>query len=406
MVIDRISSVLKTDARYLLRGSFWLNLATVLNTAISFLLLYAFGNYVTPEVYGEYRYFFSLYGILLLASLGGFNSVVVRAVAQGKEGELLRCFKVQTLGSLLGTAGSLGIAAYYYLQGNPTLAYGFVILGLALPLMESLDLYAAFLNGKKLFKNTAIASIISQAFATAALLVAIYFHERVLTLLATYFVSWIVIKGCFFTYTYFSNKPNHELAENTYSLGFNLSAISILNHISQQLDKVVLFQTIGARELSLYSFAIAPVEQIKGLFKNTTALVFPRFANRTEAEVRAGMLHKMILIGSAALVAAVAYALAAPFLIGWFLPKYLEVIPLSQIFAFSLVGVMVIPLNVAMNAIPKIRALYLTNTITPLINIVLIVTLIPMYGLWGAIAAKGIGRVINTIITYIIFVRS
>lgn len=406
MSLSRLSTFFKTDLEYLVRGSFWLNLATVLSTVCGLILTYSFGNYVTPEVYGEYRYFLSLYGILILAAFGGFNSVVVRATAQGKEGELLRCFKIQTLGALLGTLGSIVIAAYYYLHSNNTLAYGLLVLGFSLPLMESLDLYAGFLNGKKLFRESAIAGIVSQLFATIALLIAMYLHERVLPLLITYFVSWIAIKGFFFVMVAKKHKPNNLLAEDTYKNGFHLSALNVLNHVANQLDRIALFQFIGAREVALYSFAIAPAEQIKGLFKNANALIFPKFTLRTEAELRESIPHKMVLIGGAALVAATAYTLAAPFIIGWFLPKYIEIIPASQIFAFSLVGVMVIPLNVAMNSIPKIRALYLTNIISPIINIVLIVTLIPLYGFWGAIAAKSIGRITTTLVTYIVFVRS
>lgn len=410
---ERVFSLLKkterytrTDMVYLATGSFWLNLATGINTILSFIALYAFGNFVTPEIYGEYRYFFSLYGILTVASLSGFNSAITRAAALGEDGELIRVFKIQTLGSLLGTLGSLGIAFYYHTQGNPTLSMGFTVMGLALPLMESLDLYVGLLNGKKLFKETAIASIISQAFATGAILSAIAFHTSVIPLLATYFISWIAVKTFFFIRTRALFTINSTLGEKTIHSGFNISAVNVLGQIANQLDRIALFHYMGAKEVALYSFAIAPSEQIKGLFKNTNALIFPKFSVRSEEEIRAGMMHKMAIMGVAALLGGVLYVLAAPFIIGWFLPQYTEVIGLSQIYTLSLLGVMTFPPIVAMNSIPKIKALYLANIISPIMNIALILVLIPTYGVPGAIAAKIIGRIANVFTTYAVFVRS
>lgn len=392
----------KTDMVYLAKGSFWLNLATGLNWIILLVLLYAFGNYVEPEVYGMYRYFLSVYGIIAFSSLAGFNGALTRSVAQGNEGELFRIFKIQTLGSLVGTLGAFIVSAYYFWNANSILGTGFIIMGLALPLMESLDLYGAFFSGKKEFRLISLASVVTQLGTTIALIIAIALHGTVMPLLATYFISWILLKLYFFVRAMHIRK-NSDVGADTISTGINFSIAGALSNISNYLDRIVLFHYMGAKDVALYSFAIAPGEQLKGLFKNTASLIFPKFSNRSEEEIRGTIVHKTLVMGAASVVVAASYALAAPFIISFFLPKYSEVIVHSQIYAFSLIGVMTVPLNSAMNAIPKLRAIYLTNTINPAINIVLMFVLIPQYGLWGAIAAKTLGRVIGVATTYLFY---
>lgn len=395
----------KTDMLYLVKGSFWLNLATGLNTLILLGLLYAFGNFVSPELYGQYRYFLSVYGTITVISLAGFNTALTRSVAKGYHGDLIRGLMFQAAGCLIGSIISFGGAGYYWLHGNTELSFGFLIMGLAMPFMESLDLYTAFFVGKKMFEEVAATAIASQLLTTVALVIAIALHVSVIPILITYFLSWVVVKGVCFWFA-LQYRENNNRSPDFNSIGLNFSAIGALSNAANYLDRIVLFHYMGARDVALYSFAIAPTEQLKALFKNASSLIFPKFSMRTEEDVNSTVLQKTLLMGAAALLLALLYIIAAPVLITFFLPKYTEIIFHSQVYALSLIGVMIIPLTAAMNSIPKIKALYLTNIITPLISVVLIVTLIPPYGLWGAIAARALGRIFSILATYLIFYLS
>lgn len=394
---------LRLDIIYLTKGSFWLNSATAINSLLSLALVYIFGNYLNPEVYGNYRYILSAYGIISIISLGGFNSSVARAVAKGYDGDFIKGFKIQTLASLLGSLVSFSISSYYFLNNNSTLAYGFFIIGLALPLMEPLNIYASLLVGKKLFKVSAIISIIIQIITTTALITIILLKGSLIPILLTYFFSWISLRLIFFIWTKNRYRKNKLTTNNSLNLGFNFSAIGTLGIISSYLDRIVLFQYIGAKEVALYSFAIAPTEQIKGLFKNITTLMLPKFSQRNEGEIRQGMLPKIFILGGIALLASLIYIVMAPLLIKIFLPKYTEITFMSQIYAISLIGIITIPINSAMSTIPKIKSLYASNILSPVTNIILILILIPLFGLWGAILAKLIGRVVNIFETFLIF---
>lgn len=394
---------LKLDIIYLMKGAFWLNSATVINSILSLILVYVFGNYLSPETYGNYRYILSAYGIISIISLGGFNSSVARAVAKGYDGDFIRGFKIQTLASLFGSLVSFSIATYYFLNNNSILTFGFLLIGLALPLMEPLNIYSSLLSGKKLFKILAITSIIIQFVTTITLIITILINGSLISILLAYFLSWIILRALFFILINRQYKKNDLKTTNALNLGFNFSAISTLGTISSYLDKIILFQYIGAKEVALYSFTIAPTEQLKGLFKNATTLIMPKFSQRNEKEIKEGMLRKIFIMGFVALSISLIYIILAPFLIKIFLPKYTEITFMSQIYALSLIGVITIPLNTAMSVIPKIKSLYASNILSPITNIILIFILIPLFGLWGAILAKAIGRFLNIIETLLIF---
>lgn len=393
----------KTDMVYLTQGGFWLNLATVVGSFSSLALVYVFGNYLSPEIYGNYRYILSVYGLLTVITLTGFNAAVTRSVAKDNEGDMVRGLKIQILSSLFGSMVAFGASSYYLINSNITLATGLMIIGLVLPLMEPLDIYNSLLNGRRLFKISSLVSIAVQILVTIILITTVLLGGHIIPLLLAYFISYTGLRLLFFIIIKRTYQKNHQTSPDLIKTGFNFSVINILSNISGQIDKIILFQLVGAKELAMFSFAIAPAEQLKGLFKNLSSLLLPKFTTRNEKDLRKNLNKKVMLVGISALLISLAYIIFAPFLIKLFLPKYTDIILMSQIFSLSLVGVMVIPINSAMNSIPKIKALYVSNILSPVVNIIMVITLIPLFGLWGAILARAFGRIINIIGTYLVF---
>jgi len=393
----------KTDMVYLTQGGFWLNLATVIGSFSSLALVYVFGNYLSPEIYGNYRYILSVYGLLTVITLTGFNAAVTRSVAKDNEGDMVRGLKIQILSSLFGSMVAFGASSYYLINSNITLATGLMIIGLVLPLMEPLDIYNSLLNGRRLFKISSLVSIAVQILVTIILITTVLLGGHIIPLLLAYFISYTGLRLLFFIIIKRTYQKNHQTSPDLIKTGFNFSVINILSNISGQIDKIILFQLAGAKELAMFSFAIAPAEQLKGLFKNLSSLLLPKFTTRNEKDLRKNLNKKVMLVGISALLISLAYIIFAPFLIKLFLPKYTDIILMSQIFSLSLVGVMVIPINSAMNSIPKIKALYVSNILSPVVNIIMVITLIPLFGLWGAILARAFGRIINIIGTYLVF---
>lgn len=401
-LLNFANTFIKTDMLYLAKGNFWLGLGSTASTASSFIIAIAFGNLVSPEVYGTYRFVLSYYSILAIAGLSGFSAATIRAVAREHEGEFLRSFKIQILGSLLGSMIAFGISVYYFINQNQTLGYGFLILGAALPFIESLALYGALLAGRKEFKRLAQYDVLAQILATVLILTGIYAGLGVVGLLSVFFASWILIRFLIFIYVYKKFSPNKEREEKTVRLGTHLTLMGFLTNVSSYLDKLIIFHFLGAAQVAVYSFAIAPTEQIKGFFKNINLLAIPKFSQRSESDLKKTMPRKMLIMILVILVMAIIYLISAPFLFKIFLPKYQASVSYSQLFMFSLIGAAAsLPVS-AMKSLSKIKSLYFYNTVSSILTIVLLIILIPLYGIMGAVIARLLSRTIGTLLSILL----
>ncbi|MDP2910253.1 MAG: oligosaccharide flippase family protein, partial [bacterium] len=385
---------IKVDLRYLIKSNFWLGIGTAISAISSFVLAVAFANFISPENYGTYKFVLSFYSILAIAGLSGFGSATTRAVARGFEGEFLKNFKIQAIGSTFGTLVAFGISFYYFTHLNPVLGWAFIITGAALPFIESLALYDALLMGKSKFKKMTIFGAVAQITATVAMILATFLGFNVIGLLLVFFGSWIAIRTAVFIYVLKKFKPNSKTEDGTAKLGGHLSLMGVLNNIATYLDRIVLFHFLGAAEVAVYSFAIAPAEQIKGLLKNTNSIAMPRFSQRSEEELKSTMLRKMLLMGIVVGLVIVAYIVASPYIFKILFPRYLSSIGLSQIFAISLLGTVAnLPIS-AMKSLSKLKGLYIYNISSSILTIGLVIVLTPVFGLMGTIIARTISRLI------------
>ena len=108
----------QTDMVYLAKGGFWLTLGNIISSASVFLLAIAFANLLDSTTYGNYKYILSLVGILIIFTLTGTKFAIPQAVARGLEGSFYTGFKTKLKWGVLGSLSAIGLAGYYFLQGN------------------------------------------------------------------------------------------------------------------------------------------------------------------------------------------------------------------------------------------------------------------------------------------------
>lgn len=399
-ILKKSEKYTKTDMIYLAKGGAWLGIGQVVSMFVTLIISIMFANMISPESYGNYKYILSIASLLALSTLNGMDSAVTQSITRGFDGTLNSGLKTKIRWGALGSIASLIISTYYFMNSNITLTVAFIIVAIFLPFIESFDIYNSLLWGKKLFniqvKYDIVRKIITLIFITAI----IYATKNIHIILIIYFLSLVVPNIFFYYKTYKKYQSNDKVDTDSAQYGKNLSMVYIINVILNELDKILVFQHIGATDLARYSIAIAPTDQIKGLMKNINSLAMPQFIQRTMIDIKKTIWKKIsvLIIGSILIV--VIYILIIPLFFKIFFPKYITSITLSRILSLSLIPVIVSSfLYTVLEAKKAQRQIYQYNIYSGVFGITILFPLIYFYGVWGAIISRIITRTFGLLLS-------
>lgn len=379
----------KTDMIYLARGGFWLTLGQVISSLSAFLLAIAFANLLPKETYGEYKYILSIASILAIPTLTGMGTAVTQAVARGYEGVVIPAMKEKIKWGMLSAVASIGLSGYYWMNGNETLTFAFLICAVFLPFMDAFGIYGAFLGGRKMFDVSTKYGVALRIGVVLIMIATIYYSNSVILVIFAYFLANTLLKGIFLLICLKKHRTNDNKDTKTINYGKHLSLIKGLSVLSGNASNIFLFHFLGSQSLALYSFAIAPIEQIRGLLSIPISLIFPKLSNDRWSVPNYQLFFNKLLpffIGLTCVI--IVYINLAPLLFKIAFPKYENAIALSQAYSISLI---LTALNMTLSQILKakkfIRKLHLINIIDITLSIFLTLPLIYFYGIWGLICA-------------------
>jgi len=405
-LIDKLSNLLGTNLRYIVKGGFWLTLGEIVSTATTFLSALVFANLLSKETYGIYNFVLSISGILAIPALSGLATAMTQAVAKGYEGSLISAVKTKIRWGLLAGLSSLIVATYYYVSGNSILAIAFLIVAVFLPFLDAFGLYESLLHGRKLFGVVSLYFILIQIITAAVLIGTIFITKNIFLILLAYFASWTFSKLVIFQLVLKKFPPNKKPDPKAITYGKHLSVVNVIGTIASYLDKLLVFHYLGAANLAVYSLAIGPPEQIKNLLSSLDFLTLPKFAERTVAEIKKAMARKFFQLFLFACVIIGAYILIAPYFYKIFFPKYLDSVFYSRIFALSMFNLVLFPTGIFLQAKRKIKEQYWANLLTSVFQIVMMTVFIIWQGLLGLIVARILTRFFGSAINLVFYRRA
>lgn len=385
----------KTDMVYLAKGGFWLSFGRVASVLLSFLLAIAFANLVSKETYGTYKYILSLGGILAIFTLPEISTSLIRSIARGYEGSFISALKTRLRWGTLTTLAGGTLAAYYFLHHNTLLGVCFLIVAFFLPLLNSFGTYNALWQGRKRFDISAKYSIVSQLFPTLALVTTLFLTKNILLILLVYYFSYTISHFILLWLTIKKANLSKRKDLTTIPYGKHLTLIGVIGLIAKHIDKVLLWHFLGAIPLAIYSFAIIPVDKIGDVLRTTKVLALPKLSEKTEKEIKKTLPKKIFKFFLIIIPIVFLYIILAPLIYKIALPQYLDSIVYSQIFAITLFFVPLTLLLTSLTAQMKKKELYQLSIVPPIIKIVLLFVLLPLYGIWGAIWAIIIFQLIS-----------
>lgn len=396
----------KTDMVYLTKGGFWLSMKTLLSMMIALGLSIAFANLLPKETFGEYKYIFSIFGLLAIPTLLGMGSAVTKSVAQGYDGTPMAAIKTKILWGMLGSLASVLVAIYYFVHENMGLAGAFGIVAIFLPFVDTFSIFNAITTGKRLFKVSIIYETAIQTISGIAIALALFFTNNLLIILLSYFGVYTITRFITLQIVIRIHAKNKKVDESAIRYGKHLSAMRILGIASEAISTILLWQFVGAMPLAVYAFAKAIPVQISGALKKITVLAFPKFARGNFQEIRKTLPNKMLKMFLLMLIIVATYIISAPYIYTVLFPQYTDAILYSQIFALTLLFFPQKFMGVLFQAHARTKVLYISSTVTPIVRLILAIILIPLYGIMGAIFAEISTRIFSLLLVSFLFIRT
>jgi O-antigen/teichoic acid export membrane protein len=222
-----------------------------------------------------------------------------------------------------------------------------------------------------------------------ALIIAAYFSKAALILLAVNLLAQTIALLWCFRAAEKKYRPNNDVEPEAFIYGKHLSVMSGVSTIVAQIDSVLIFHLLGAHPLAIYSFATALPDRIASLVKFIPSIALPKLSTRTPEEVKQTLGPRLLwgLLGSA--VVALIYMVFAQLFFEIFFPAYLASVPYSILYALMIIPALAAWLfSAALTAQRSVRELYVFNTTISVLQLILLVAGIYLWGLWGLVIAK------------------
>ncbi|MFH0739976.1 MAG: oligosaccharide flippase family protein [bacterium] len=395
----------QTDMLYMARGGFWLLLSQITSFLANFLLIIVFTNWLSKETFGTYKYVLSLLGILSIPSLSGLNSAILNAAAKNEDGSFLLAFKLKLKWGFWGSLASLAVASYYLFKANSLLAICFLIVACFLPFFNSFSLYDSFLAGKKKFALQNKFNILTQIISLASLALTIFFTKNIFIILLAYFIPLTLLYIIFFYSTKKNISKQSKASPEALSFGKHLSVMSIMGNISSQLDKIILWHFLGPVPLAVYSVAMMMPDKIKEILKIIGSLAMPKLVVRPIQELQKSIPKRTLQLFAFSVPVMFLYILIAPFIFKIFFPGYAGSAIYSQVYALIILSYPRLLAGSVLSAKQKTKELYIGTLILTPVYWILLLILIPSFGLWGAIASFLVLEAVTFVLQYWQFKR-
>lgn len=384
-LLSPLERFLKIDLRYTLSGGFFLGLTQVTSAIVAFGLTIAFANLLPVETYGTYRYVLAVYGLLAIASLPGVDTAVLQSISKGYDSAFVAGIRTKFRWGILGGLASAAYGGFLYLQGSMVMGHIFMLVAVALPFMEAFSLYTSVLNAKRKFRTWAAFEVLTQAISLTALVIAMALTKHIIVLMLAYFAPYIVCRIAATWYLLRTTITKSGTDAGMLVYGREMTLFQVIARLMSSLDQIVLYHFLGPAQVAIFSLATAVPNRIQSVFRITGTLAFPKFAERTGAEVAATLPRKMALFAFAILAICILYVLIAPVMFALLFPKYLPSLEYSQGAIFYTLSGITYPFGSYLLAHKRVFDNYLMAITSFIAKVICLIGLVPFFGIWGAI---------------------
>lgn len=397
-----------TDMVYLAHGSFWLSIGQFAISISGFLLTIILANTLSPEKLGEYRFLISGFTLMSILALPGMRTAIRESTPKGYLGNLVPAFNSMFKWGLIGSLISVFAASYYFIQGNINLSIGFIIIAFAVPVYNASTGYLEFLTALKKLRLTTFYTTLTRVLVLIfTAIFALIFPNIAWLILFSYLFSTILPNLFFHFRTVRTLTKTSDSADPDISrYAGHITAMTALGVIAGQLDKLFIWNFIGAGGLAIFYVAYTLPQAVSQYLIIIPTLAFAKFGEKDPRIIRQTLLPKILKYLFVITLGTIIYIIIAPYLFMIVFPQYPDAIIYSQVLVLMTLFSAFMPIKTYLTTTKQTKALYILSVIPSATRIVVAIILIAPLGLWGAVYSLFAEGVIRTALLLLFFIRS
>ncbi|MEQ9639378.1 MAG: oligosaccharide flippase family protein [Alphaproteobacteria bacterium] len=397
----RLSRLLQLRPMRILRGASWIVALRGVRQLTMLVTYYVMVRALEVDIFGAYGVFVALIALFAMTTFPGLNNATTQCAARGEMGMYREAVRWSLLGSLGGSVFCLGAAGYFHaFGGQPALALAFVGAAILFPLSHGMLQWRNVLMGQEKFASFFVFGAATAILNMGLIVIGVSVFPDELLVPAMVVLAGPAIFNVAMTLATTRRIERSGDHREAIRYGLRTSGYLALNNVANQLDKILIFTIFTPELAAIYVVAERASELVKAVVQDLGATLVPRFARMVSYSGNLDRKLKLAAAGISCLVLLVAFTVLPPAMLLLFSEKYADSIVIAQ-------GLMV---SVAIGNFATLRYRYMTSKldsasvrdVTIVMSVVRIVSsliLVPMFGLWGAVAAAVVYRLSSAAVT-------
>ncbi|MCK9223612.1 MAG: oligosaccharide flippase family protein [Candidatus Muirbacterium halophilum] len=399
---------IKNNLNYIFKNFSVLFLFNSLSLIISFLFNIILLSLIEQNVYGQYKYYLSIFAMLSIFSFSGFNEAYLRDVSKKNEGTLYIILKFKLKVSIIFLLLFL-IASLILFYINYNILYFTLIVCVFYIPYYVFDVFKSYYSGKQKFRKIALINFVKNILIFLVIYVFLKYVEvkNGITLILLYLLISSIINSYFLFKIKKEISKSKDIKRNNDSLEFG-KKISYLNFFVLLLgntDNLLLKYFYDYKTIAIYSTAMVFMLFIKSAessFISILTPIFYKYSNLTET-FRKNYKKFLIIFFFSTILAIISYFLF-PIVSRIILPeKYFESIKYANIMIFYVLmfGTMNLMFQNLLIVNKKLKKSFYLNLIVSIIRALLMIILCKYYGIYGLVYSTCFCYVLGLIFAFI-----
>ncbi|MBI5376673.1 MAG: hypothetical protein HZA77_14660 [Candidatus Schekmanbacteria bacterium] len=379
-------------AMSIVEGGSYLIASRIFSVVTGVVLVVAFTNLADKELFGSFRYFITILGVLSPFSLPEINTAIIRTVAAGKGKAYINGTRTRLkAGVVTALIAAVTGGVFYKLRWNADIGIALIFASPFLPLYFALDSAFSYLNGRSLFRSLAFFraafALVTFSFAFAG----IYFFSANIEVVCVFYVASASVFYFFCTLYVRRLSRSYVQGEDdggVVRLGTHLSVRSAIASVEEKLDTLFIGSFFSMTQLAVFSVGRLFNDQMGEFSRIIQTLLLPGFSREKEAR-RTSTVKLIIVATSLFAVMALIIIIVIPWIVPLlFTSAYSESIRYAKFFCIlQVIGVSGGIIEAEFVSQERIKELYLVKIAVPIAYFAVFLILVPYFGMDGIIYA-------------------